>query len=63
MDFRAETPRVQIECKSCRCDCVDLTTHVNVFLCQSDAQNKLGPKTLNVHRFPCQGPFFWIYSL
>ena len=51
MDFRAETPGVQIECKSCDCDRVDLTTCVNVFLYQSDAQNKLGPKTLNVHRF------------
>jgi hypothetical protein len=53
MDFRAETPGVQIECKSGRCDRVDLRTHVNVFLCQSDAHNKLGSKTLNVHKFLC----------
>jgi hypothetical protein len=39
-------------------DRVDLTTRVNAFLCQSDAHNKLGPKTLNVHRFPCRDPFF-----
>jgi hypothetical protein len=31
---------------------------VNAFSCQSDAHNKLGPKTLNVHRYPCWGPFF-----
>ena len=36
---------------------VDLMTRVNTFLCQSNAQNKLGPKTLNVHRFPCWGLF------
>ena len=53
MNFRVETPRVEIECKSCCCDCVDLTIHVNVFLCQLDTRNKLGPKTLNVHRFQC----------
>ena len=58
MDFRAETPGVQIECKSCGCNRVDLTTRVNAFLYQSDAQNKLGPKTLNVHRFLCQSLFF-----
>jgi hypothetical protein len=57
MDFRAETPRVQIECKSCCCDRVDLRTRVNAFLCQSDAWNKLGQKILNVQRYPCRGLF------
>ena len=54
MDFRVETLKVQIEWKSCCCDRVNLRTHVNAFLCQSVTHNKLGPKTLNVHRFPCQ---------
>ncbi len=44
MDFCAKTPEVQIECKSCGCDCVDLRTRVNAFSCQSDAHNKLGLK-------------------
>ena len=56
-NFRVETPGVQIECKSCLRDRVDLTTHVNIFLCQLDAQNKLGLKTLNVHKYLCRGPF------
>jgi hypothetical protein len=34
---------------------------VNAFSCQSDAYNKLGPKTLNMHRYPCQGPFFGFF--
>ena len=58
MDFRVEMPGVQIECKSFRCDHVDLRTRVNAFSCQSDAHNKLGSKTLNVHRYPCWGLFF-----
>jgi hypothetical protein len=56
-DFHVKTPIVQIECKSCRRDRVDLTTCMNAFLCQSDAWNKLGPKILNVQRYPCRGPF------
>jgi hypothetical protein len=62
MDFRAEMPGVQIECKSCHCDRVDLRTHVNAFSCQSDAHNKLGPKTLNVHRCPCWGSVFFFFG-
>jgi hypothetical protein len=54
-NFRAETLGVEIERKSCCCDRVDLTICVNAFLCQLDTRNKLGPKTLNVHRFQCQG--------
>ena len=30
---------------------------MNAFSCQSDAHNKLGSKTQNVHRFPCRDPF------
>ena len=49
---------VRFECVTHRFDRANLTTRVNVFLCQSDAQNKWGPKTLNVHKFLCQGLFF-----
>ena len=54
-------PEIQIECKSRRCDRVDLTTRVNTFLCQLDARNKLGSKALNVLRFLCQDSL-WIFS-
>jgi hypothetical protein len=30
---------------------------VNEFSCQLDAHNKLGPKTLNLHRCSCWDPF------
>jgi hypothetical protein len=55
--FPCQNAQVQIECKSCCRDRVDLTTRMNAFLCQSDARNKLGLKILNVHRYPCRGPF------
>ena len=40
-DFCVNTPEIQIECKMRRCDRVELTTCVNVFMCQLDAQNKI----------------------
>ena len=42
---------VQIKCKTCHFDRVDLTTRVNTIICQSDILNKIRLKTLKVHRF------------
>ena len=36
---------------------------MNAFSCQSNAYNKLGLKTLNVHRYSCRGPFFGLLVL
>ena len=40
-DFCVNTLEIRIECKTCCCDRVDLTTRVNVFMCQLDTHNKI----------------------
>ena len=51
-DFHVKAPVVQIECKMCRCNRVDLTTRVNIFLSfGSPKKIKMGQKrkTLIMH--------------